>query len=56
MIIPGQRVFVQQDSGVVLDCAADQVTVELHDGRVLVVAERDLVLAESVESVKRRLN
>ena len=41
MIVRGQHIFHQGISGVVLDSAAGQVTVELHDGRVLVVRERD---------------
>jgi hypothetical protein len=52
--VRGQRVYYQNISGAVLDSAADEVTVELHDGRVLVVREKDLVLAEDAASVARR--
>jgi len=54
MIVRGQRVFLQEISGVVLDCGNGQATVELDDGRVLVVVERDLVLAESSAAARLR--
>ncbi len=54
MIVRGQRVFLQEISGIVLDSAAGFATVELADGRVLVVRERELVPAESAESARAR--
>ena len=54
MLVRGQRVFLRGSPAVVLDCASGQATVELHDGRVVIVAEREITPAESAESVKRR--
>ena len=54
MLVRGQRVFARGSSGVVLDSAAGCATVELHDGRIVIVAEREIIPAENAESVKQR--
>ena len=54
MLVRGQRVFVQGISGAVLDTGAGLVTVELHNGRIVLVFEREVTPAESAESVKQR--
>lgn len=54
MLVRGQRIFHQGISGAVLDSAAGYATVELHDGRLLVVPEKDLQPAESRESAEAR--
>lgn len=54
MIVKGHRAFVRGRPAVVLDVAAGQVTIELEDGRVEIVPERELVAAESAESAKLR--
>lgn len=54
MIVKGQRVFIRGAAAVVLDAAGGQVTIEL-DGRTVVVAERELVPAESAERAEKRI-
>ena len=54
MLIRGQRVFVQGVFGVVLDYAEGFVTVDLADGDVAIVAETQVMPAESAESAQDR--
>ena len=53
-MIKGQRVFLRGSPAVVLEAAAGFATVELDGGRVEIVAELELVTAESAESAKAR--
>lgn len=54
MIVKGQRVFLRGIPAVVPDCGQGYATLELDGGRVEIVAERELVTAESAESAKAR--
>ena len=53
-LVPGQRVFARGLPGVIVDSAAGQVSVELADGELIIVAEGELVQAENAASVKQR--
>jgi hypothetical protein len=53
VIVKGQRVFLRGIPAVVVDYGEGYATVEL-DGRIEIVAERELVPAESVQSAQER--
>jgi hypothetical protein len=53
VIVKGQRVFLRGIPAVVVDYGEGFATVEL-DGRIEIVAERELVPAESVQSAQDR--
>jgi hypothetical protein len=54
-LVRGQRCWKRSGtSAVVLDAADGQAVVELATGAVELVAERELIAAENVQSVKER--
>lgn len=53
-LVKGQRVFLREVPGQVVDVGNGQAAVELSDGRIELVSEDLVVAAESAESVKRR--
>ena len=53
-MIKGQRVWRKARAAVVLDSAHGLAIIETESGTVELVAERELIAAENVQSVKAR--